>query len=97
MIIDDTHLDNILGEIGNERLRQEKLKHEGRFKYTCADKEITHLENLAVLTEEFGEAAHDVNEAIGGHTQLDVKALRTELIQIAAVCAAWVEKIDNER
>lgn len=42
----------------------------------------------AVLGEEFGEACQ-------AWIELDVSALREELIQVAAVAVAWVEEIDN--
>lgn len=41
----------------HERERQDQLKASGKFKYTCADKEIGHMECLAILLEEVGEAA----------------------------------------
>lgn len=87
----------VLEDVESERKRQEQLKAAGRFKFTCADKDMTHLECLAVLGEEFGETAHEVNETIGGHRELDLEKLRKELIQVAAVCVAWAEKIDDER
>lgn len=40
----------------------------------------------AILTEEWGEAV----------TEADPSKLRTELVQVAAVAAAWVEKLDRE-
>lgn len=42
---------------------------------------------LAILAEEFGEVAKDVVERRPG--------LRTELIQTAAVCVAWIECLDR--
>lgn len=95
MYLDENRI--VLEDIRKERLRQEILKSEGRFKYTCADPEMTHMERLAVIAEEFGEAAHEVNETISGHHEMHVTNLRKELIQIAAVACAWVEAIDNDR
>lgn len=46
-----------LALIRDERFRQEQLKESGRFKFTCADKEISDFEKLAILAEEFGEVA----------------------------------------
>ena len=88
---DDTTL--ALQAIEMERGRQNELKAAGRFKYTCADLEPSESEKLAILTEELGEVAHEVNETIGGHRALDRYALRKELIQVAAVACAWIESL----
>jgi NTP pyrophosphatase (non-canonical NTP hydrolase) len=99
-------------DIFAERERQEKLKAEGKFLFTCAD-EVDETVKLAVLAEEFGEVAKEVTELTimydkiiqGKITEDDIntqeiqnyKKLRTELIQVAAVCVAWVEAIDREQ
>ena len=83
----------VLEKVYAERIRQEHLKSAGRFAYTCADSEMTNPEKLAVLAEEFGEVAHEVNEAIGPGRKLDSEKLKAELIQTAAVCVAWAESI----
>jgi NTP pyrophosphatase (non-canonical NTP hydrolase) len=75
-----------LEDVCDERQRQEQLKKEGKFLYTCADAEMTDGERLAVLVEEVGEVARAMN---------DGKGLREELIQVAAVAVAWVEAIDT--
>lgn len=85
----------ILDLVATERGRQEYLKSEGKFKYSCADKEISHAEALTVLAEEVGETAHEVNEGIGGR-YIDKRRLLKELIQVAAVAVAWAEKTHNE-
>ena len=85
----------IVEEIYRERGRQNELKRAGKFAYTCADKEMLQPERLAVLAEEFGEVAHEVNEGIGGR-KVDIAKLRKELIQVGAVCVAWVEALDKK-
>lgn len=75
------------------REAQEVAKMSGRFEFTCADPEITHAERLAVLAEEVGEVAHEVNETIGGHAPLYMAGLRKELSQVAAVALAWLEAL----
>lgn len=84
-------------EIYEERLRQEQLKAEGRFKYTCAENGLTLGEKLAVLMEEVGEAARAMSECCGTigdtHFANPHAALRKELIQVAAVAMAWVESL----
>ena len=89
----------VLLDVGFERLRQEQLKAEGRFKHTCADPEMNHVECLAVLVEEVGEVARAALE-LGGlvsdkhrdkvECELD---LYKELIQVAAVAVAWAERL----
>lgn len=87
----------VLDRITVERGRQDKLKAAGRFAYTCADAGLTEAEKLAVLTEEVGEVAREVlsgDELVsdGGGT---VAALREELVQVAAISAAWLEGLEG--
>ncbi len=85
----------VLDLVATERGRQLFLKSQGKFAYTCSDKEMTHFEALTVLAEEVGEAAHEVNEGIGGR-YIDKRRLLKELIQVAAVAVAWSEKVKQE-
>jgi hypothetical protein len=76
--------------------RQLKLKREGKFKYTCSDSEVTNYQRLAVLTEEVGEVARELNDwpdaSPGSTAGAEATArLRAELVQVAAVCLAWLE------
>lgn len=84
--------EHVLNEVGRERLRQETLKAEGRFRYTCADSRMDDGEKLACLAEEFGEVAKAML-----HNRMLVSDgggdLRTELIHVAAVAVAWAESI----
>lgn len=77
----------VLSEVYEERVRQEELKASGRFAYTCADAECTDGQALAILVEEVGEVARAMCEG---------KGLRDELIQVAAVAVAWVERMDKQ-
>jgi hypothetical protein len=86
----------IIGDIARERARQEELKLQGKFPFTCADDGITDCQRYTVLGEEFGEVGHELNERIGVLTASpDVEKLRAELIQVAAVAVAWIENIDS--
>lgn len=88
------HLTNLaLEAVKVERDKQEELKKKGKFAYTCADKEMNDFEALAVLAEEFGEVAHEVNEGIGDGRKINKQKLKKELVQTAAVCIAWLEKL----
>lgn len=87
----------VLEDIRKERIRQEKLKAAGKFKYTAADVECPDLDRLAALMEEIGESATASMEERSTATPRDVLKpgnLRKELIQVAAVACAWVESID---
>lgn len=100
----------VLGEVATERERQEELKAAGKFLWSCADNEalrnkvqagITDAEKFVVLGEETGEVAREVMESIISSDRgleavslLHITKLRAELIQVAAVCVAWVESID---
>lgn len=78
-----------------ERERQEKLKAEGAFPFTCADSELDAYRKLAILGEEFGEVAQATMQTDGINTARDKKRdLRKELIQVAAVAVAWAESLE---
>jgi NTP pyrophosphatase (non-canonical NTP hydrolase) len=84
----------IVDAIYQERHRQEQLKAEGKFKYSCADLECSDMETLAVLVEEVGEAA---TASLKKHGLVqDGHDLRGELVQVAAVAVAWIEKLDRQ-
>lgn len=91
-----------LQSIMYERDRQEQLKKEGKFEYTCADPvhSISNYRKATILGEEMGEVCNAVNEIDNclhrsdglGCDQARI-ALRNELIQVAAVAVAWVESL----
>ncbi len=80
----------VLAEIADERARQEQLMRDGKFSFTCASPLCTGRDKLPVLGEEFGEVCREVCEDQRPHAR---KRLRTELIQLAAVAAAWAESL----
>lgn len=88
--------DGVIEEIRSERARQDEKwgeqNHEGPVW-------------AAILGEEYGEACKSLLEVLfpggpipeGWHVgDSRVAHLRTELIQVAAVAAGWVEAIDRE-
>ena len=87
-----TSTEHVLNDVSRERLRQETLKAEGRFRRTCADRQMDDGDKLACLAEEFGEVAKAML-----HNRMLVSDgggdLRTELIHVAAVAVAWAESI----
>jgi NTP pyrophosphatase (non-canonical NTP hydrolase) len=85
--------ENVFNLIGHERERQQALQRSGRFPWTCATPTVRNDSKLAVLTEEVGEVAREVNEENIGLKPLDLEKLRSELIQTAACCVAWLESL----
>jgi NTP pyrophosphatase (non-canonical NTP hydrolase) len=50
---------------------------------------------LAILTEEVGEVARELNDAEIGGRPIDRDKLVKELIQVAAMAATWVEALEG--
>lgn len=50
---------------------------------------------LAILTEEVGEVAHELNELVLGNVTADEfhERCEKELIQVAAMAATWIEAL----
>lgn len=99
-LVKPTSKDKILAEILAERLRQDELKAKGKFPNTCAD-DISNDRRNTILCEEYLEvvrAANELEDFVGTseETQKKLKeALRSEVIQVAAVCMAWAEGLDR--
>lgn len=93
----------ILKEIAQERQRQSWLREQGKFTATLADVDaagesvLSPTQKLAVLAEEVGEVARcalALERLV--HEPDDVRSLRTELIQVAALAVAWLEALPEE-
>jgi NTP pyrophosphatase (non-canonical NTP hydrolase) len=54
-------------------------------------------QRLAILTEEVGEVAHELNELVLGNLsrQKYRENLEKELIQVAAMAATWIEAMND--
>lgn len=78
--------DQVLALVSEERVRQAALRAAGKFPYTPDCPEVPPLLNLAMLIEEVGEVARELQ---AGSVSAD--RLREELIQVAAIAVAWVE------
>lgn len=90
-----SRLESVLTAVGSERKRQLLLKEQGRFKYTPSDDELTDWQRLGMITEEVAEVARNLLARDGLVTDGDVddEALRKELCQVAALSAAWMERL----
>lgn len=77
---------DVLGDIWEERARQEELLQAGVIPWDCTDPDINPNLKLTVLAEEFGEVARAILEE-------GPEELRKELVQLAAVATAWAESL----
>lgn len=80
----------IWSHILEERTRQNELKKVAMILPACADP-IDEAVKLAALTEEVGEVARAVMARGGWSGEED--NLREELVQVAAICVAWLETL----
>ena len=89
----------ILRRIAMERERQNTLVAEGKLPFNCYTRGVPPGDKLMVLAEEAGEvakAAYDCKYgAPEGDTCRKLRHLQIELIQLAAVAAAWAESIEE--
>lgn len=84
-------LESILNKIKDERVRQD---------FNWGEHHHIDLKWLAILGEEFGEVAECCNEDTPTGPRLwseheCKKQLKKELIQVAAVCVAWLESLKD--
>lgn len=86
-------MEDIFNEIRLERMRQETLAEAGSIPHTCSSDLCSDLYSLSVLAEEMGEVAKEVQRTLPGENP----ELLIELVQVAAVCVAWLEKLKREK
>jgi len=81
--------DQILGAVTAERGRQAELwNRDHRHGWgDCSSRAVPGSVKVAVLAEESGEVARAFLEGDGD-------GLRRELVQVAAICWAWLEGLD---
>lgn len=83
-----------LAAVAAERERQRQLWVEETIPFNCDAEDIALGDKMAVLTEEVGEVATEVNQAnCSLHPKVHLERLRVELIQVAAVAVAWAESL----
>jgi NTP pyrophosphatase (non-canonical NTP hydrolase) len=96
----------VLEKVAAERRRQNELLAKGKFPWNCASEGPSHADKFAVLAEEVGEVAREVNEyaiCVGTYAADELKVmpphrekqfrdqLASELVQVAACCVGWAE------
>lgn len=91
MVIHTSAAPRVLADISDERLRQHRLKADGRFRYT--PDEVAPILGHAMLSEECGEVARAALATAGDLVQetLTGEDLYKELVQVAAVAMAMAE------
>lgn len=72
--------------IEEERNRQNELCASGKFDMTLDNPAMLEDQAVTILLEELGEVARAVND-------MNRENLREELVQVAALCTAWLEKL----
>lgn len=89
----DVLVNRALTLVAAERNRQHELKANGRFRYTPSDHDLTNVARLAMLSEEIGEVARECLSLAGlvSDGNHSGRALRKELVQVAAIAVAWIE------
>ena len=80
-----------------EVMRQDALARRGRFGGTHVLPSGPNEARLAVLLEEVGEVAHELNEGWASDAGLDRDALIKELVQVAACAIAWATAVERRR
>lgn len=83
--------DQVYAEISAERQRAH-AKHGAN---SMESKPVGAFIRYTILAEEVGEIAKEFNEAEarGGQETLDLERLRAECVQVAAMAAAWADRL----
>lgn len=82
---------DIYGEVRAERERAH-AKH-GDTSMESAPPDDPTGRRLRILLEEVGEVAKEFNDAEHARRPVDLAAVRKELVQVAAMAAAWADVI----
>ena len=86
---------DIAQRIADERIRQQELFAQRRHAYRVDDPAIDWPRKLRVLVEEVGEVANAIDQWEANPRSKQAKAhFITELVQVAAVCVAWLESLE---
>lgn len=74
----------------DERKRQDKLFRSGELPFNCNSPVVDDRRKFGVLLEEGGEVAEAVDFLDSTETKGCREHLKTELVQVCAVCMAWI-------
>lgn len=94
-----TSLGYIFTLIEKERERQELLAASGRFKHTLRDRDLSEPCKVAVIMEEIGEVSRNVlsRQELVTDGSIGDDSLMLELVQIAALSVAWIERLVEDQ
>ena len=95
--LSDAAIVRVLELVRAEVQRQDDLARAGKFDGTHILPSGPDAARLAVLVEEVGEVAHEVNEAFGFTAGRDTAPLYGELVQVAASSVAWLAALSDEK
>jgi len=88
----------VFAAIARERVRQRELLRAGKITFDVASTIPDDNRKLRVLVEEVGEVAQEIDDLEYAKHSAVKKAvtarLKTEIIQVAAVCVAWLESME---
>lgn len=84
--------------VAQERLRQRTLFNLGKHAFSVDDPHVDQRRKLRVLIEEVGEVAQAIDMIELDPSRIVARQhLVEELIQVAAVCVAWIEARNKEQ
>lgn len=86
--------EDAIQRIHAERDRQNELFAEGKISFTCASRTADPRRKLRALVEQVGEVAEAIDEMGQHYKKVRCAHLAEELVQVAAVCVAWLEALE---
>ena|SRR3990167_8671199 len=86
-------VEQVAAAVKREIWRQDSLARAGKFGGTHILPSGPDHARLAVVMEEVGEVAREINETLMGRE--NPGALSKELIQVAACCVAWAAALES--
>jgi len=87
------HFKALVEDVWMERERQRALFRVGRISFLCESPIVDPRRKFTVLAEEVGEVAQAIDQ-VENHDRAPGN-LHAELIQVAAVAAAWIESLQD--
>ena len=85
------NIEQVLFKVEDERFRQDKKFGANE------DRNLGAATRYRILLEECGEVANELEFDEAGGEVIDTDALRSELVQVAACCMAWLEALGTSR
>lgn len=74
---------------------QERIRAHAKHGKNSMEQDMPTERRLAILVEEVGEAAKEINDGVLAGEGADLVKLRKELVQVGAMAAAWIDAIDR--